>query len=126
MARRLTQQPCLQLPGSAGLPPTEVAVSLQARADMSKSSNSCFSLLKSAIGKPRTSDLLGRSLEGSPRLIVIRREGQPDSVLADIFRPPANEIAETSTVVGEERARRLLESRKVAGDGKDKPVRRLL
>src|SRR5688500_2746353 len=61
----------------------------------------------------------------STRRIVIR-EGQPDSVVADVFRPPGNEIAETPTVVGEERARRLLESGQVAGDSREKPVRRLL
>src|SRR5262245_35622096 len=61
----------------------------------------------------------------STRRIVIR-EGQPDGVVADVFRPPGNEIAETPTVVGEERARRLLESGQVAGDSRDKPVRRLL
>src|SRR5687767_11068905 len=78
------------------------------------------------VAEPRSiPDLTAALAERFHRRIVIR-EGQPDSVVADVFRPPGNEIAETPTVVGEERARRLLEPGQVAGDSREKPVRRLL
>src|SRR4029450_5031807 len=53
-------------------------------------------------------------------------EGPPDGIVANVFRPPGNEIAEASAVVGEQRACRLLKSGQVATDGGDEPVRRLL